>query len=75
MRAKPTNQTIKDRQRLIPLTSGARQVARYGEAGGDASALRRHQKKGVQYVEPGGNCVWLCDVRHEDDGGIPTLQK
>mmetsp|Transcript_26132 Transcript_26132/g.78435 ORF Transcript_26132/g.78435 Transcript_26132/m.78435 type:complete len:280 (+) Transcript_26132:214-1053(+) len=55
MRAKPRKGGPEDRQRLIPLTTGARQSALYGKGGGagtgavDDSALRRHTKKGAQY--------------------------
>jgi len=53
MRAKPEKGGAVDRQRLTPLTTGARQTPLYGRdsgiGGNDGTGLRKHQKRGLQY--------------------------
>ena len=63
MRAKPKQGGAVDRQRLTPLTTGARQTPLYGNkgiGGQDATGLRKHTKKGLQY-----------DDRRVDQGESP----
>ena len=63
MRAKPKKGGAVDRQRLTPLTTGARQTPLYGNkgiGGQDATGLRKHTKKGLQY-----------DDRRVDQGESP----
>ena len=52
MRAKPKKGGATDRQRLTPLTTGARQTPLYGNkgiGGQDGTGLKKHTKKGLQY--------------------------
>ena len=63
MRAKPKQGGAVDRQRLTPLTTGARQTPLYGNkgiGGQDDTGLRKHTKKGLQY-----------DDRRVDQGESP----